>query len=209
MFRAPASANSRYRFSISSTVHRSAADAFSASVITGTRRCGSPLYPESSTRFGSIKMSRNSSGRQRKRSDAIRALTITLFPEPVAPAISRCGILVRSVARAAPATSRPSAKVSPWLESANSTSSKMLFSPTTLLSRFGISMPTTERPGIGASIRIDRAESAIARSSASASILLTRTEASGSSSYWVTTGPALIPTTCVAMPKLASFDTMI
>ena len=35
------------------------------------------------------------------------ALTMTLLPEPVAPAISRCGILARSTAWALPATSRP------------------------------------------------------------------------------------------------------
>ena len=40
------------------------------------------------------------------------ALTMTLLPEPVAPAISRCGILARSTALALPATSRPRAKVS-------------------------------------------------------------------------------------------------
>ena len=40
------------------------------------------------------------------------ALTITLLPEPVAPAISRCGILARSTALALPATSRPRANVS-------------------------------------------------------------------------------------------------
>ena len=40
------------------------------------------------------------------------ALTMTLLPEPVAPAISRCGILARSTAWALPATSRPRANVS-------------------------------------------------------------------------------------------------
>ena len=40
------------------------------------------------------------------------ALTMTLLPEPVAPAMSRWGILARSTAWALPATSRPRAKVS-------------------------------------------------------------------------------------------------
>ena len=37
---------------------------------------------------------------------------MTLLPEPVAPAMRRCGILARSTAFAAPATSRPRANVS-------------------------------------------------------------------------------------------------
>ena len=40
------------------------------------------------------------------------ALTMTLLPEPVAPAMSRWGILARSTAWAVPATSRPRANVS-------------------------------------------------------------------------------------------------
>ena len=75
---------------------------------------------------------------------------------------------------------------------------------TTLKSMFGISRPTTCLPGIGASIRIVRAASAIARSSASASIRLTLIDGSGSTSYWVTTGPAFQRVTWLGMLKLAS-----
>ena len=53
------------------------------------------------------------------------ALTMTLLPEPVAPAISRCGILARSTAWASPATSRPRANVSFDSDAVNSTSSRM------------------------------------------------------------------------------------
>ena len=42
----------------------------------------------------------------------ISALTMTLLPEPVAPAMSRWGIFARSTAWARPATSRPRANVS-------------------------------------------------------------------------------------------------
>ena len=93
------------------------------------------------------------------------ALTITLLPEPVAPAMSRCGILARSTAWALPATSRPRANVSVEPDALKSTSSRIRRRATTLKSLFGISMPTALLPGIGASIRSDRAASAIARSS--------------------------------------------
>ena len=53
------------------------------------------------------------------------ALTMTLLPEPVAPAMSRCGILARSTALALPATSRPRAKVSVESDALKSTSSRI------------------------------------------------------------------------------------
>src|SRR5207247_343898 len=78
--------------------------------------------------------------------------TMTLLPEPVAPAMSRWGILARSTAWARPATSRPSANVSlePVLKSSDSRIPRRV---TTLKSWFGISMPTALLPGIGASMR--------------------------------------------------------
>ncbi len=133
---------------------------------------------------------------------------MTLLPEPVAPAISRCGILDRSAARAWPATSRPRANVS--LEAARrSTSSRIRRRATMLKSLFGISRPTTLLPGIGASIRIVRAARAMARSSARASMRLTLISGDGSISYWVTTGPAFQMATRAGMPKLASLATMM
>ena len=80
--------------------------------------------------------------------------------------------------------------------------------PTTSLSWFGISMPTTSLPGIGASMRIDRAASAIARSSASASIRDSFTWASGRTSYCVTTGPLFVATTLAGIWKLSSFSSI-
>ena len=93
------------------------------------------------------------------------ALTMTLLPEPVAPAMSRCGIFARSTAWALPATSRPSANVSVEPDALKSTSSRIRRRATMLKSLFGISIPTALLPGIGASIRRVRAASAIARSS--------------------------------------------
>ena len=93
------------------------------------------------------------------------ALTMTLLPEPVAPAMSRCGILARSTALATPATSRPSAKVSFDSDAVNSTSSRTRRRGTALKSLFGTSMPTALLPAIGASIRSECAARAMARSS--------------------------------------------
>ena len=137
------------------------------------------------------------------------ALTMTLLPEPVAPAMSRCGILARSTAWALPATSRPSANVSVEPDALKSTSSRIRRRATMLKSAFGISMPTALLPGIGASMRRERAARAIARSSARPSIRLTLMSGAGWTSYWVTTGPALRPTTLAGIPKLASLRTMI
>ncbi len=86
----------------------------------------------------------------------------------------------------------------------------------------GTSMPTMERPGTGASIRMGEAARAKARSLARAVILLTRTflrctssPAPAVSMYpgltpnWVTAGPWLISTTFAGTPKLASVCSMI
>ena len=137
------------------------------------------------------------------------ALTQTLLPEPVAPAISRWGILARStaigLARDVAARGRTSAGWSPRACCVSSTSGRK---PTTSLTAFGISMPTTSLPGIGASIRIERADRAIARSSARASIRETLTWCSGLTSYWVTTGPELTATTLAGIAKLSSFSSI-
>ena len=137
------------------------------------------------------------------------ALTMTLLPEPVAPAISRCGILPRSTAIGRSPTSRPSAKVRRVPDALKSSSWRIGRSGTIMKSLFGISMPTALLPGIGASIRRLRAARAMARSSDSASTRLTFTWGAGWTSYWVTTGPALRPTIVTSIPKLASFLTMI
>jgi hypothetical protein len=157
----------------------------------------------------SIRIIRTSSGLALQSRLVMTALTITLLPDPVAPAISRCGILARSTALAEPATSRPRAKVSFDSDAVNSTSSRILRRATMLKSLFGISIPTALLPGIGASIRRLRAARAMARSSASASIRLTLMSGAGSTSYWVTTGPALRAETREGMLKLCSFLTMI
>ncbi len=138
----------------------------------------------------------------------ISALTHTLLPEPVAPATSRWGILARSTTIASPDTSRPSANIRGLGASCIRFSSRNGRKPTISLFWFGISMPTTSLPGIGASIRIERAARAIARSSARASMRETLTLLSGRTSYWVTTGPVFVATTLASMPKWRSFSSI-
>ena len=70
-------------------------------------------------------------------------------------------------------------------------------------------MPTTALPGIGASMRIERALNAIARSSPRPSMRLIRTFGAGVSSYCVTTGPGLAVTEVISMPRSRNFCTMI
>jgi hypothetical protein len=62
--------------------------------------------------LGSIRIIRTSSGVDRNRIDAIMQLRPTLLPVPVEPAISRCGMVARSVAQTSPLTALPSPSVS-------------------------------------------------------------------------------------------------
>ena len=89
----------------------------------------------------------------------------TLFPDPVAPAIRRCGIRSSEVAKGTPATSFPSARGSASRESWNAAEEMISRSETVAFMRFGISIPTAALPGMGATIRIRCAFSASARSS--------------------------------------------
>ena len=61
-------------------------------------------------------------------------------------------------------------------------------------------MPTTDFPGIGATILIETAERAMARSSDRFDILLTLMPGAGSNSYIVTTGPGLTSVTLPSIP---------
>src|SRR3989338_5547082 len=76
----------------------------------------------------------------------------TDLPEPVAPAISRCGILPRLPKWQPPDTLLPKATNSDFSERVNSSAEKSVAKPTMVLVLLGISIPTSDRPGIGASI---------------------------------------------------------
>jgi len=121
----------------------------------------------------------------------ISVLIQTDLPEPVAPAISRCGILAISVTITCPLISLPTANAMldlEFLKLFDSTSSR---NATIEFSLFGTSIPIAALPGIGASIRISAAARFNLISSARPRILLTLTPCSGCISNRVTAGPQL------------------
>ena len=108
----------------------------------------------SSTRLGSIRIIRTSSGVARVRIEVISPLRQTDLPAPVAPAMSMCGILARL------ATTHPALDVLAQADHhrvvvAAARSATRSTSPrlTTSLSAFGISTPIADLPGIGEMIR--------------------------------------------------------
>ena len=67
-----------------------------------------PSYMPSSTRLGSTMIRRTSSGVALYRIDMIMELIMTLLPDPVEPAISRCGMDSSAATRMRPLMSLPS-----------------------------------------------------------------------------------------------------
>ena len=137
-------------------------------------------------------------------------MTHTLFPDPVVPAISRCGIARRSAHTDSPETSWPRQSARGELCFVYASDSSKSRSATCELSAFGTSMPIYPLPGTGASMRIEAAANANAKSSASVDILLTFTfvrlplllvTKSGSTPNWVIVGPRLISTTLPGAPN--------
>ena len=125
----------------------------------------------------------------------------TDLPEPVAPAISRCGIFAISVTFVFPEISFPTAKLILDFAVWNSGDSIRSRKATITFSLFGTSIPTAAFPGIGASIRISAAARLSLISSVSPTILLTFTPISGWISYLVTAGPQLMLVTVTLTPK--------
>ena len=124
----------------------------------------------------------------------IRELIMTDLPEPVEPAISRCGIVSSAATRIRPLMSLPMDMVRRDGDSSNSGDSRT--ARRLMTSRFvlGTSMPMVGLPGMR-SIRIDSACRPRQRSSVRVVIRLYFTPASGLNSKVVTTGPGLIWTT--------------
>ena len=112
----------------------------------------------------------------------INVLIHTDLPDPVAPAISTCGILAISATTVFPPMSFPTAKDILEELFLNSGDSRRSRSMTALFSLFGTSIPTAAFPGIGASIRISAAARFSLISSARPTILLTLTPISGCNS---------------------------
>jgi len=134
----------------------------------------------------------------------INVLIHTDLPDPVAPAISTCGILAISATTVFPPMSFPTAKDILEELFLNSGDSRRSRSMTALFSLFGTSIPTAAFPGIGASIRISAAARFSLISSARPTILLTLTPISGCNSYLVTEGPQLTLVMVTFTPKFSS-----
>ena len=128
----------------------------------------------------------------------------TLFPDPVEPAISMCGIVLRSATIAFPAMSFPTANVIFDSDFLNAAESMISLAVTMLILSFSISMPTAGFPGIGASILMLLASMLSAISSARFFMPLTFTPLFGWTSYLVTVGPCVTLVTCASMLKLCS-----
>ena len=145
----------------------------------------------SSTILGSTIISLTSSGLALKRILIISVFIHTDLPDPVEPAMRRCGILAISVVITCPLISIPTANDIldfAFLKFSDSTNS---LNVTTDISLLGTSIPIAAFPGIGASILISAAARLSLISSARLSILLTLTPCSGCISNLVTAGPQL------------------
>ena len=132
----------------------------------------------------------------------IIVLIHTDLPDPVAPAIRRCGIFAISATFVFPEISFPTAKLIFDFDSWNSLESIRSRNATITFSLFGTSIPTAAFPGIGASIRMSAAARFNLISSASPTILLTFTPISGWISYRVTAVPQLIFVTVTLTPNV-------
>src|SRR3989344_1026714 len=99
-------------------------------------------------------------GELRYRIDVIMVCIATDFPEPVAPAIRRCGILFKFPKCGLPVMSRPIEIKRGSFELRNSSVSRRELNPTVVRELLGISIPTKDLPGIGASMRMGCAASA-------------------------------------------------
>ena len=174
--------------------------------MTGVKRWGISLYPVSSTRLGSTRINFTSFGEARKRIEARNELIATDFPEPVAPAINKCGIFAISASTGSPATFSPSPTISLDFAFFIISLVKIVLMVTNSGDLFGISIPTSARPGIGASIRICPvgAANANAKSLDKAVILESFVPKEISNAYCVTAGPRLTSRTFALIPNDSS-----
>ena len=126
-----------------------------------------------------------------------------VFPLPVAPATSKCGIVARSAHTGSPAMSRPIARISSPSVRRKGRDSRSSRMTTASRCSFGISIPTFPLPGMGASTRTPCALSASARSSARAVKRLTLMPEAGSNSKRVMVGPRVMSVTSASIPKVS------
>ena len=126
-------------------------------------------------------------------------LTQTDLPLPVDPAISKWGVLSILVNIDSPETSLPKATDNGELSSSLTNTSFIVTSSFTV---FGISIPISDLPGIGASIRTSLAARFSAISLLKFTILLTFVPGVGSIWNWVIEGPTIAFTILTSIPKL-------
>jgi len=122
-------------------------------------------------------------------SDIRTTLMPTDLPCPVAPATSKCGILAKSATKTSFWIVFPSAignSIFARLKRSSVSTSRM---PTVCRFLLGTSMPMVPFPGMGAMMRIPRAERLSAMSSSRFLILEIRIPLAGMISYNVTVGP--------------------
>ena len=112
-----------------------------------------PSYAVSSTRLGSMRTMRTSSGVDRISTDAISELMQDDLPDPVAPATRTCGIFARLAQTKPPSTSLPRPTIIGWCCAAATRDRSTSPSETISLSRLGISIPIADLPGIGDRMR--------------------------------------------------------
>ena len=116
--------------------------------------------------------------------------------------------MARLVTVGSPSMLDPSASVRGSPDMTNSLLARTDFRYTISRLRLGISMPTASLPGMGATTRTGEAFSAMARSSASDTILLILMPGAGVNSYMVMTGPGLISRISPSTPKSLSLEMM-
>ena len=120
-------------------------------------------------------------------------MTHTDFPEPVAPAIKRCGVCAISIVCSLPVISLPSKTGTAIFASCGTSVSINSRILTIARFAFGTSIPTASFPGIGATIRTLGAASLNAMLSCNPVILESFIPGGGISSNIVTTGPFVMP----------------
>ena len=121
-------------------------------MITGVNKCGIPSYAESSNILGSIKINLQRSGLNLYNKEVIIVLTHTDFPDPVVPAINKCGIEVKSPIIGTPEILFPRAIGNFKSRLLKRSFDMISLKNTPSLFSLGISMPTVFLPGMTATL---------------------------------------------------------
>ena len=139
----------------------------------------------------------------------MRLFIMTDFPAPVVPAISPWGMRAMFWKFGLPVMSFPSATRSGCGESVKSGEERREARPIDGFERFGTSIPTSDLPGIGASIRIVPAARLSSSSFCSPTMRAIRTPSAGFSAYRVTTGPISTSSISTSIPNFLSVRLMM